>query len=293
MNDKEKEIDYKTGYGCVTIALSLIAIICSLAALSTVDINKDLEASESITITVLGTIVTLLVAWQIWITISSRDEVKKATESIDEINTLKADLETTKSLFTQRNLEIMLLIDAHAKLQDPDYYEELSTKYLRYADALEKLIQSNVDFSYDKFDDAFDGLSNVLLELNTTIDPVEVLGFIEEEYQYNCKYDNILTTLAKREKDIDDFRKRLAEAKRLRLTAIRLVKESEMGKKIEVVKKESEASKREAMERLRKEAETKATMQAENNTNAETLAQEAASAAREEAEAREDKVTNN
>ena len=255
MNDKGKEIDYKTGYGCVTIVLSLIAIICSLAALSTVDINKDLEASESITITILGTIVTLLVAWQIWITISSRDEVKEARNAIERIKELRADLETTKSLFTQRNFEIQLLIDAHAKLQKVDYYEALSDKYLRYADALEMLVQSNVDFSYDKFDDIFYGLGNVLMELNASDDPMEVWGFIREENQYDRKYENILTTLANREKDIDDFRKRLVEAKHLRLRAIRLVKESEMGKNIEAIKKEMEDKEKEIKERMRKDAE--------------------------------------
>lgn len=214
-------------------------------------------------VAILAALITVLITWQIWITISSKEEVKKATDAVDDIKQLQADLETLKNRFTQHNLEIQLLIDAHAKLQNVDYYETLSDKYLRYADALEKLIQSNVDFSYDKFDDAFDGLGNVLLELNATNDPVQVLGFIEEENQYDHKYENILTTLAKREKDIDDFRKRLAEAKRLRLEAVKLIKETEMGKKIEAVKKEYEASKREAMERLQKEAEEVARKAAE------------------------------
>lgn len=87
------------GYGCVTIAISLVAILSSLFALATVDVGECYKNADCLSITVLGSIVTFLVAWQIWQTIASREEIKDAINATYKANKIAEDVAELSSEF--------------------------------------------------------------------------------------------------------------------------------------------------------------------------------------------------
>lgn len=75
----------------VVAETTLIGIYCC----SKLEINSN---SPSVLISALGVLVTFVVAWQIWQTMASRDEIRKATEVTQEIGKLKDNLELLKNV---------------------------------------------------------------------------------------------------------------------------------------------------------------------------------------------------
>ncbi|MCI9284363.1 MAG: hypothetical protein HFJ91_00815 [Muribaculaceae bacterium] len=76
MNDNN---DYGLkGYGCVTMFVSGVAIILSIISLLKWDDKLCNVSGENITIAVLSALITFVVAWQIWQTMASREEIRKA-----------------------------------------------------------------------------------------------------------------------------------------------------------------------------------------------------------------------
>lgn len=200
-------------------------------------------------VAILAILITVLITWQIWITISSKEEVRKATDALEKLRELKLDLDAHKNLFNQRNLEIKHLIDAHAKLLHVEDTADLSIQYLSYAEALELFILSNVDLSYEQIDDTLRELGNILMVFQSTKDPLVAWDFIDSQKQFDHHFYNILNALSKRENDIEEFRKRIIRIKDLRDEYIKIVKESEMGKRVQQIKKEQKEIERELIER--------------------------------------------
>lgn len=98
--------DNGKGYGCFVMFVSGVAIIFSVAALLRHD-NWDCEISPAgFVITTLSALITFVVAWQIWQTIASREEIKdarkaakKANKVAQEVASLKAEFENSLNLF--------------------------------------------------------------------------------------------------------------------------------------------------------------------------------------------------
>jgi len=75
--------DEARGYGCVTLVISTVAIFLSVISLLKWDGKLCCMSGENITIATLSTLVTLLVAWQIYATIKARQEVKEARDEAE------------------------------------------------------------------------------------------------------------------------------------------------------------------------------------------------------------------
>lgn len=221
------------GYGCFVMFVSGVAIIFSVAALLRHD-NWDCEISPAgFVIATLSALITFVVAWQIWTTIATKEEIKKATEAADKLKEVEKELQKQRDFFETRNLEVRYLIDAHAKLLEAEKTNDLSSKYGAYAEAIGLLLKSNIDLSYEQFDKAQMGLMSVVVDFESCTDPIEVSSFIDREKEYEWHYENILSELKKREDDIEDFKRVISALRDNRRDAIKYIKESGIGKRIE------------------------------------------------------------
>lgn len=97
--------DNGKGYGCFVMFVSGVAIIFSIAALLRHD-NWACEISPAgFVIATLSALITFVVAWQIWTTIASRDEIKEAKEAATTIKAIERKVD-----------EIVPMTDAHFQL---------------------------------------------------------------------------------------------------------------------------------------------------------------------------------
>jgi chromosome segregation ATPase len=86
--------DNGKGYGCFVMFVSGVAIIFSVTALLRHD-NWDCEISPAgFVIATLSALITFVVAWQIWQTIASREEIKEAHKEVENI---KGEVEKYKN----------------------------------------------------------------------------------------------------------------------------------------------------------------------------------------------------
>lgn len=87
------EYDYGgKGYGCFTIFVSGAAIIIAIISLLKWDDEVCNVSGESITIAVLSALITFVVAWQIWQTIASKEEIKEARLAAKKANKVAKDV---------------------------------------------------------------------------------------------------------------------------------------------------------------------------------------------------------
>ena len=70
--------DNGKGYGCFVMFVSGVALLVALTALLKWDNPLGGFSGESYVIAALSALITFVVAWQIWQTMISRDEIKKA-----------------------------------------------------------------------------------------------------------------------------------------------------------------------------------------------------------------------
>lgn len=263
--------DNGKGYGCFVMFVSGVAIVFSIAALLRHD-NWDCEISPAgFVIATLSALITFVVAWQIWTTIASKEEIKKATEAMDKIEKLEASLTAQRNLFSQRNLEIRHLIDAHARLHEAENTEDLGGKYILYIEAIEKLIQSKMDISYEQFENARAGLMSTVNAFQGLKDIDEIEDFISREREYEWYYKHLMSQLKTHSDDIDRLRRQLTDLRDFRAAAIADMKKSDIGKRIERMAAEREKEMRELEKSLHeKYAQPEATSNNSSETNGDT-----------------------
>ena len=214
-------------------AISAIAMIVCIIGVA-IEFPRDNSFDYlGLIIGILALMITFVVAWQIWTTIATKEEINRATEAADKLKEVEKELQKQRDFFETRNLEVRYLIDAHAKLHEAEKTNDLSGKYEAYAEALSLLLKSNVDLSYEQFDKAQMGLMSVVTDFESCTDPIEASLFIDREKEYEWHYENVLSELKKRENDIEDFKRILVALRDNRRNAIKQVKESGMGKRIE------------------------------------------------------------
>lgn len=183
-------------------------------------------------VAVLGILITALITWQIWQTIISRREVEKATKTANRLNKLESELNQQRNLYESRNLEIKHLIDAHARLHEADNERDLSYKYILYAEAIRLLIQSNMDMTYEQFENARHGLFDTLRAFQSLANDDKIEDFINSEREYERYYQLLMSLLTKQSEEVDKFKIQLARIRELRLDAIEAMKNSKAGKRI-------------------------------------------------------------
>lgn len=221
----------------------------------------------SVIVAVLGILVTVLITWQIWQTIISRREVEKATKTANRLNKLESELNRQRNLYESRNLEIKHLIDAHARLHEAENTEDLGGKYILYIEAIEKLIQSKMDISYEQFENARAGLMSTVNAFQGLKDIDEIEDFISREREYEWYYKHLMSQLKTHSDDIDRLRRQLTDLRDFRAAAIADMKKSDIGKRIERMAAEREKEMRELEKSLR---EKYAQSEAPSNNSSES-----------------------
>lgn len=225
----------------------------------------------SVIVAVLGILVTVLITWQIWQTIISRREVEKATKTANRLNKLESELNRQRNLYESRNLEIKHLIDAHARLHEAENTEDLGSKYILYIEAIEKLIQSKMDISYDQFENARYGLMSTVNAFQGLKDIDEIEDFINREREYEWYYKQLMSLLKTRKDDIDRLHRQLSDLRDFRVSAIAEMKKSDIGKRIERLAAEREKEMQELEKSLReKYAQPEATPNKSTETKGDT-----------------------
>lgn len=243
-------------FSFLAFAYSLYTIICGYPR----ELSSNLTAdSTGIIVTTLSILVTFVVAWQIWATITTKEEIKKATEAADKLDTLEIELNKQHTLFENQNLEIKHLIDAHARLHEAENEKDLSYKYILYAEAIILLIQSNMDMSYEQFRNAREGLLNTINDFQLHADIDEVEDFINSEREYERCYQILMSLSTKRSEEIDKFRQGLTRVRELRMDAIAAMKNSNVGK---LIKRRADKLKKEMEDEEKRLREKKADRQA-------------------------------
>lgn len=179
-----------------------IGIILLIFAMFDYDDGIKVRAQESTVSTVLSILVTFLVAWQIWQTMMSRHEVERTTAVLHRIQELETELNERSTIFTQRNMELTHLIDAHAHLQSARDASQISEAYSHFANALIRFASSNVSFEYVPLQQSIQGLHDSLIALESEGDNDDIDWFIESMDEYNNLYDELVASIHRREQDI-------------------------------------------------------------------------------------------
>lgn len=221
-------------------------------------------------VAVLGILITALITWQIWQTIISRREVEKVTDATEKLKKLDTELRMQKSLLENRNLEIIHLIDAHARLHEAENESDLSYKYILYAEAIMLLIQSNVNMSYEQFENARTGLMSTVNAFQGLKDLDEIEDFINGERDYERYYQILMSLLTKRSEEIDKLRRQLTSQREFRSRAIADMRNSNIGKRI---KRRATKLKRDMQEYEKRLREKIAAREAAQNAAAKKEAQ--------------------
>lgn len=262
MENLEPKYDERKGCGCTLAFLSITAIIISVLALALVEprtlkINEwgDIDSGFDylgFIIGILALMMTLMVGWNIWQTIASREEIKEARETSEKIKILDTELRVQRNLLENRNLEIIHLIDAHARLHEAENESDLSNKYILYAEAIMLLIQSKIDMSYEQFDNARAGLLDTLNAFQILTDIDEIEDFINNERAYEKYYQLLMSLLTKRNEEIDKLRRQLTSQREFRTSVIADMRNSDIGKRIKRRASKREKRNRELEKNLRK-----------------------------------------
>lgn len=236
----------------VSVLLSIAAIIFCIAALYR-NIKDDNLGYDylGVIVGILALFITFVVAWQIWATIATKEDIKKVTEAADKLDTLEVELNKQRTLFENRNLEIKHLIDAHARLHEAENTEDLGSKYILYIEAIEKLIQSKMDISYEQFENARYGLMSTVNAFSELKDINEIEDFINREREYEWHYKQLMSQLKIHSDDMNRLRRQLSDLRDFRATAIAVMKKSDIGKHIERIAAEREKEMRELEKSLR------------------------------------------
>lgn len=148
------------------------------------------------------------------------------------MNKLESELNQQRNIYESRNLEIKHLIDAHARLHEADNERDLSYKYILYAEAIRLLIQSNMDMTYEQFENARHGLFDTLRAFQSLANDDKIEDFINSEREYERCYQLLMSLLTKQSEEVDKFKLQLARIRELRLDAIKTMKNSKAGKRI-------------------------------------------------------------
>lgn len=134
MNDKNFN-----GFGCVTMIVSSVALIVALIALRKWDVPLFGITATDVDITnMLSVLVTILIGWQIWATMVSREDIKEMKQTADKLNTIE---EQIRSL---RNVPDAYLFYSLAigKFDRQDYYGAFDY----FAIAIMSFIENNVPY---------------------------------------------------------------------------------------------------------------------------------------------------
>lgn len=223
---------------CMSQAISIAsAIWCTIVLCRICPRNIEFDY-QGIIVAIFSLLITILITWQIWQTIISKEQIQKAIKSFDKLKKLESQLESQRTLFTKHNLEIQYLINAQAKIFEASKTKDLSAQYISYAEALNFLLLSNVGFPYEQFDIVLQELSMITGKFSNINNFEDAWNIIESETEFEWHYNQIISQLKNFGSEKDEFQRQLSLIRELRRGAIEDIKKSDIGKRIEQEKKE-------------------------------------------------------
>lgn len=157
-------------------------------------------------VAVLAALITFAVGWQIWQFIAMRDDIKDAKKVTQEIEKLKKELEAKSNLLTQRNLEIISLIDAHSHYRNGDSNIYTPSRYLDFYKSVDCFIKSNISLQYEPLQEAINFMTMCLDSMEDTTDKDDIARFVQLNSEYEVLYKQVMESIHKRQDDIDEFR---------------------------------------------------------------------------------------
>lgn len=147
--------DNGKGYGCFVMFVSGVAIIFSVTALLRHD-NWDCEISPAgFVIATLSALITFVVAWQIWQTITSHDEIREMRDNADRIehnfNFLNTEL-TSQSESVPHLIEAARLFTTANTIRMVAELDAVNLReaYATYVEAIIEFLRSNPEDFVDR-----------------------------------------------------------------------------------------------------------------------------------------------
>lgn len=206
MSDNERSIFWI----CVilTMAMAFTALMIALPRVCDIHSNINFDYQTMI-VTILGIFITVLIGWQIWATIISRDEIRRVQEAADRITRLETELDTQRNIFTRRNFELQELVEAHVHMNNAINASFHSESYVHLANAIIHFLNSNVSLQYRPLLQALLGLSDALVLLESEGDEDDIRSFLEDTSDYDELYDDIVAAIHRREEDIRDIHREI------------------------------------------------------------------------------------
>lgn len=150
---------------------------------------------------ILSILVTFLVAWQIWQTISIKDDVSK-------IQQLEAKLNEQIAVSDLRNQELFDIAEAHRLERIADNSKINSVRYGNYLRAMMLFLKSNVALSYPPLSSKISMLNAIITTVNNAKGE-EKVSFANQMNGFDETYSELLDVIAAREDNLIDLKKRV------------------------------------------------------------------------------------
>lgn len=150
---------------------------------------------------ILSILVTFLVAWQIWQTISIKDDVSK-------IQQLEAKLNEQIAVSDLRNQELFDIAEAHRLERIADNSKIYSVRYGSYLRAMMLFLKSNVALSYPPLSSKISMLNAIITTVNNAKGE-EKVSFANQMSGFDETYSELLDVIAAREDNLKDLKKRV------------------------------------------------------------------------------------
>lgn len=203
--------DNGKGYGCVVMALAGVALLVALIALRRWDIPMcAIKSSDFNVVDILSVLVTVLIGWQVYNAIENSKMIRR-------MDRLKSELDRRSNIWTQRNLEIEYLVDAHSHYQAALNSEFHSDSYRQFANALNLFLQSKVSLDYRPLQLTLQGLVDSLVRIESESREDDIENFIDSMVDYDDLYDAIIASIHQREQDIERLHRELLHIRSERL----------------------------------------------------------------------------
>lgn len=148
--------DYKnSGFGCFVMFVAAVAFIFSVWSLLKWDKHCCTLSGSDTIIMGLSAIITFVVAWQIWQTVASREEIKEAIKAADKIREVQSELIKIQEVSEAHSLRA----EANRMFNEPDMG---FITFQTYIASLQHYIAGEADFSRN--------ISQVLSRIRSTIE---------------------------------------------------------------------------------------------------------------------------
>lgn len=199
MSDNERNIFWI----CVILTMAMAFTAMMIALPRVCDVHSSINFDyQTMIVTISGIFITVLIGWQIWATIISRDEIRRVQEAADRITRLETELDTQRNIFTRRNFELQELVEAHVRMNNAQNASLYSESYEHFANAVIHFLNSNVSLQYRPFQQTLIGLSDSLIDLEGKGSEDDINAFLGDMSLYDNLYDAVIAAIHRREEDI-------------------------------------------------------------------------------------------